>query len=416
MSEGLAEAHAPSNALIHLYQRWGSGALAALITGNIQVDRMHLERAANLVLDDQQDQASLDQFARLADGAQREGALLVAQLSHSGRATVAAIHATPLAPSSIPLRLPGVTFGSPRAMLESQIDRVVTQFATAARLARNAGFAGVEIHAAHGYLLSQFLSPLSNARSDHWGGSLENRTRLLMQVLKAVQSECGAHMLVGVKLNATDFQKGAFSFEESIEVARQLDNANVDFLEVTGGTYERLAMTSSSSENSKRFRDESAQVSQIQQEAFFVDFAEAIRKVVKCAVAATGGFRSKTAMNQALTAGAVDLIGVARPLCVDPDCVKSLLLGRAEVLPNDEVSLRLAPFSFAGPSSPFALVRRLNSWGTLNWFSLQLRALANGLESNRKMPLWRALRQYATWERQALEDRQTAHLREETRS
>ena len=408
MSEGLAQRHAPSDAMIRLYQRWGDGGLGALITGNIQVDRNHLERAGNLVLDERQGPEGMDRYRRLAGAAQRQGAALIAQLSHTGRVTAAAINPTPLAPSAVQLRLPGLTLGVPLAMTVADIRQVVGQFAAASRLARDAGFAGVEIHAAHGYLLSQFLSPLANVRGDDWGGALENRARLLGEVVRVVRSEAGSGLAVGVKLNATDFRKGAFSLADAVQVARWLDDDAVDFLEITGGTHERLAMASSHRREALGHGDtEVMPDSAATGEAFFLEYAAAIRRAVRCPVAVTGGFRSRVAMEQALASGAADLIGIGRPLCVSPTCGRDLLAGTIDTLPDAERRLALTRFPFLGPASPLRLVRRLNTWGALNWFSLQIRRLAEGHGSDLALSPWSALRQYAAWEREALRDRAT---------
>jgi 2,4-dienoyl-CoA reductase-like NADH-dependent reductase (Old Yellow Enzyme family) len=400
MSEGLASDHAPSEDLLRLYGRWASeNGPAALVTGNIQVDRQHLERAANLVLDDTLSTQALNQFSRLAAVSQRHGALLLAQLSHAGRATLQSIHQHPLAPSAVQLRLPGATFGKPQSMSEKQVETATQQFVTAASLARAAGFGGVEIHAAHGYLVSQFLSPLTNLRQDAWGGSLENRSRFLLDIVKGVRAANGPAFVVGVKLNASDFQRGGFSLQEAVEVARFLDEVGVDFLEITGGTYERLAMASASVQGARSVADgatvESAAMST---EAFFVDYAAQVKKSVKCVVAATGGFRSRAAMEHALASGAVDLIGVARPMCAAPDCVEELLTFKRDELPSPERTLSLAPLSLFSATSPLSAVRRLNTWGTLNWFSTQMRRVGKGQEPDASLSMLKALRQYSAWE------------------
>jgi 2,4-dienoyl-CoA reductase-like NADH-dependent reductase (Old Yellow Enzyme family) len=401
MSEGLAQSHAPGEELTRLYARWGRGGLGAMITGNIQVDRLHLERAANLVLDDQLSSGDIERYKRFTSEAQHDGALLIAQLGHSGRATLAAVNATPLAPSPVPLLVPGVEFGNPQSMTREQVAQVVAQFRTAARQALAVGFAGIEIHAAHGYLLTQFLSPLTNQRDDEWGGSLENRARLLLDIVRAVRDDSKGRLIVGVKLNATDFQKGAFSLAEAVQVARWLDELSVDFLEVTGGTYERSAMASTSSEAAHQYRDDdqsTAAAAAAPGEAYFVEYAAAIRKAVKCSVAATGGFRSRAAIESALSSGAADLIGIGRPLCAAPECVRQMLDGAIDKLPAAETELSSKPLALPGPELPPQMVQNLKTFATLNWFSLQLRRLGQGQEPDRSTPLLDALQGYAQWE------------------
>jgi 2,4-dienoyl-CoA reductase-like NADH-dependent reductase (Old Yellow Enzyme family) len=398
MSEGLAEGHAPSEAMIRLYTQWGAeGSLAALITGNIQVDRNHLERAANLVLDDRHAYSEHRRFERLTGVAQQHGSLLLAQLSHAGRATVASLNPRPLAPSAVQLKVPGATFGMPQTMSACEIDTVVQQFVTAARLAREMGFGGIEVHAAHGYLLSQFLSPRSNLRTDQWGGSLENRARLLLDVVRAVRT---VGFVLGVKLNASDFQRGGFSLDEAVQVARWLDEAGVDFLEITGGTYEhpvmagKAAPTFSTDSNALH-----VDAGLSYEEAFFSRYSAEIKRSVRCAVMATGGFRSRVAMEHAVTSGAADLLGVGRPLCIDPGCVRDLLSGVRSSLPARERELALSSLATLGPDSRWPLVRRLTVWGSLNWFSVQMLRLSSIGASDPSLSLVRALYEYALWER-----------------
>src|SRR5262249_30645805 len=116
---------------------------------------------------------------------------------------------------------------------------------TTARVARDAGFAGVELHAAHGYLISQFLSARTNRRDDGWGGDAERRARFLLEIVRAVRAAVGPAFPIGVKLNSADFQRGGFTIDEAMDVARALDAAGVDLLEVSGGNYESPALAGS---------------------------------------------------------------------------------------------------------------------------------------------------------------------------
>jgi 2,4-dienoyl-CoA reductase-like NADH-dependent reductase (Old Yellow Enzyme family) len=178
-------------------------------------------------------------------------------------------------------------------------------------MAEQAGFNGVEIHAAHGYLISQFLSPLSNRRTDEWGGSLANRARLLLEVVKAVRARVSPGFCVGVKLNSADFQKGGFAAEDAVQVVRWLNDLPVDLVELSGGTYESPAMAGAPKDGAINPR-----------EAYFVDFAREIGAVARMPIMVTGGIRRRAVAEQALQPKdgrpGVALIGIATALAFQP--------------------------------------------------------------------------------------------------
>ena len=234
MSEALGgKSNNPGGAYINLFARWGESGAALLITGNTPVDRRHLEHAKNIVLDEQTDMARMKEVAAAAKSG---GAKILVQLAHAGRQTPAAVNPRPISISDIPLALPG--YGKPQAAGEKEISAIIGKFSRAAALAKEAGFDGVEIHAAHGYLLSSALSPKINTRTDHWGGSLENRARLALSVIRAVRAATDDSFIIAAKLNSSDFQKGGFSHEDSIAAARMLEKESVDFVEISGGNFE----------------------------------------------------------------------------------------------------------------------------------------------------------------------------------
>jgi len=275
MSEGLADAdNQPTLRLEALYSRWANSGAGLLFTGNFQVDRWHLERPSNVVLDDE---ADLPALAAVAAAGKAGGSHFWAQLSHTGRQVSDAINPAPLSPSSVDIDVPrglGYSFAKPRKMTEADIDHAVRQFAFAAQYARRAGFTGVQLHAAHGYLISQFLSPLSNRRIDRWGGSLENRSRFLLAIIDAVRDAVGSDFPIGIKLNSSDFQKGGFTNTECIELVRRLNDSNLDLLELSGGSLEQPKVVGIS------VRDEGEDKlpeSTIKREAYFVEFAGAVR-------------------------------------------------------------------------------------------------------------------------------------------
>ena len=273
----------------------------------------------------------------------------------------------------MPLGLPGGQFGVPVPLTEAEIVDLVARFANAAVVAREAGFTGVQIHAAHGYLLSQFLSPLANQRTDAWGGSLENRARFLVETIKAVRAAVGTDFAIGVKLNSADFQKGGFAFDDCITVAASLADLNVDLLELSGGTYEQPAMMDFAGMDPP---EQPTQASSRAREAYFVDLARALMAGRTPPLLVTGGFRSLAGMETALDSG-IAMIGVARPLCATPDAVAELLDGHSDELPRPEQALRIGP-GWLGPNSPFKLLRAVNGFAAQAWYYQQLRHIAAG--------------------------------------
>jgi 2,4-dienoyl-CoA reductase-like NADH-dependent reductase (Old Yellow Enzyme family) len=225
--------------------------------------------------------------------------------------------------SAVPLAISGAgrrMFTPPRALTEAEILAVIDRFGTAARVAANAGFDGVQLHAAHGYLFSQFLSPLVNQREDRWGGSLENRMRLLVDTVRAVRATTPDSFLLAVKLNSADFQRGGFDADDALAVARALQDEGVQLIEVSGGTYENAAMMHGTPKRA----------STAAREAYFLEFAERFARELTVPIMLSGGFRTRQGMIEALRGGAVDLIGLARPLAHEPDLPQRLLAGTAE--------------------------------------------------------------------------------------
>jgi len=369
MTEGLATAkdHAtPRHAA--LYKRWAKGGAAVLITGNVMVDKRYLERAGNVVVEDESGMRELEAWA---EAAHQEDCQLWAQISHPGRQCPRMVNTTPLSASDVQLNMIG-NFGKPRAATIEDIEDVVKRFATTAGILKQAGFDGVQIHSAHGYLLSQFLSPTTNHRSDQYGGSLENRARLLREVISAVRSEVGHDFPIAVKLNSSDFQKGGFSHDESIQVVKWLNEDGIDLLEISGGTYEQLEF----------FKQDDADVraSTKKREAYFLEYAAAIKEVATMPIMVTGGFRSTQAMNMALTQGDCDVIGLARPLCVNPEAPNQLIQGVIHQLSTEEGHLVLGK-GWLGPNSRSRSIQALNNQAQAGWYYGQIERLAASLES-----------------------------------
>lgn len=380
MSEGLADSSNHSTARLEtLYRRWAGSGAGLLLSGNIQVDRWHLELPANVVVDDASGRARLAGLARAGTSG---GAHFWAQLSHTGRQVDSHINPAPLAPSPVELdviRGAGYHFALPRMMDERDIARAIGQFAFAAGEVREAGFTGLSLHAAHGYLFSQFLSPLTNRRADRWGGSLENRARFLLETVAAIRNRVGPGFPIGIKLNASDFQKGGFTNAECLEVVRLLNGLDLDLLELSGGSLEQPKLMGITLKDEGEDGPPAATAGR---EAFFVAFAGAVRAIARMPVMVTGGFRTARAMVEALGAGELDLVGVGRPMIIDPESPGKLLSGRIDRLPSPETGL--------------------DKLHLLPWNNLQLARLGDGLDPDPALPGERAQAWFGEQQREAL--------------
>lgn len=387
MTEGLANSKDQATPrLAALYKRWAEGGTGTLITGNVMVDRRFLERPGNVVIDGNGGETALQDWAVAGTSANNQ---LWMQINHPGRQCQRQVSAQPLAPSDVGIDLIGM-FGRPKPMTETDIRDTIQRYANVAASAKTAGFTGVQIHAAHGYLISQFLSPLANTRDDQWGGSLENRARFLLETVAAVRAAVGPRFAISVKLNSADFSKGGFSHEDSLRVAQWLSEARIDLLEVSGGTYEKLALMGDQS-------DEDAPDTSRHREAYFLKYAQGIRDVTQIPLAITGGFRSRDAMQQALDSGALDVIGVGRPLCSQAD-IKPLLAGEQSSLPNWEAVLQLGA-GWLGPKSSNQKIRTLNFGAATQWYYRQIIDLAEGREPTTHKGLLRVMMKHMYSER-----------------
>jgi 2,4-dienoyl-CoA reductase-like NADH-dependent reductase (Old Yellow Enzyme family) len=390
MTEGLATAAGlPTPALDQLYRLWSEGGSGMLLTGNVQIDRQHLERPGNVIIDRAPDAEMREALARWAKAGTSAGNHLWMQISHAGRQTPALVNKTPKAPSAVKVALPGGQFGEPVPLTEEEILDLIGRFAVTAEAARDAGFTGVQLHAAHGYLLSSFLNPRANQRTDAWGGPLENRARFLMEALKAVRAKVGADYPISVKLNSADFQKGGFAFEDSLMVARWLEAAGLDLLEISGGSYEQPAMMDMDGLEARVEPEVAA--STAAREAYFVDFAKAMKAEIRMPLMVTGGFRSRAAMEHALSSGAADVIGLGRPLCGDPAGPAKLLMGR-DSLDRYEDRLALLPPWLNGLRR-FKMVQAIDSFAIQYWYYGQLYALGRTGAINPSLSVFAAWRE-----------------------
>ena len=381
MEENMAAAgQLPSRSLNRLYERWSRGGVGLIITGNVMVHAQALTGPAGVVLDAE---APLEPFRQWAAAAHAGGARVWMQINHPGRQVGADMPGVAWAPSAVRVNLGrnSKRFAEPVEMTAEQIEATVARFAQTARRAQEAGFDGVEIHAAHGYLLSQFLSPLSNRRTDRWGGSLENRARLLLDIVRAVRAVVRPGFAVAVKLNSADFQRGGFDAHDAQAVIGMLAPLGVDVVELSGGSYEAPAMTGQAGDERTRSR-----------EAYFLSLAQELARTSPLPLMLTGGIVRRPVAEQVL-AGGIDLVGMGSALAVDPDLPN-------EWRENAAAAVELAPVTIEdkaiASAAGMARVRR------------QLRRLGAGRRTrpgiNPKIALVtetmlqrRALRRYRRW-------------------
>ena len=378
MTEGVADTQLrATDRHATLYRTWSEGGAGLLLTGNVQVDRDDLERPGNVAIDPTAPETvSAEARARLARWARAgtsAGNHLWMQISHAGRQAPWYVTRRPKGPSAVKLELLG-NYCTPRALTEGEILDLVQRFATAATIARETGFTGVQVHGAHGYLISSFLSPVTNLRTDAWGGSLGNRARFLLETVRAVRRAVGADFPVAVKLNSDDFRKGGFSHAECLQVVEWLNGESIDVLEISGGTYEQPRLIGAEGRAGDAIP---VRASTRAREAYFLDYAEAIRKVARMPLMVTGGFRSRQAMEAALE-GACDIVGLGRPLCWQPDFPRRLLAREVDRIERMEDRLRFAERGWRSPSSPFTVAKVLNAFGAQSWYYCQLFRLADG--------------------------------------
>lgn len=387
MTEGLAHPDgSASEELARLYGVWSDGGSGLLLSGNIQVDGDHLERPGNVVVDRELSESAFNALAEMASQGTRAGNHLWAQISHAGRQTQKIVNPSPKAPSAVRIRLPQSQFGEPVALTGSEIEALIERFVSCAVVCKRAGFTGVQFHAAHGYLLSQFLSPLTNQREDEWGGSLENRSRALIRIVKETRDRVGAEFPISVKLNSADFQKGGFEFDDSLRVAQWLAESGIDLIEISGGTYEQPRLLDL--EGIEPIEEQAIARSTMAREAYFVDFAKAMRDSLSIPIMVTGGLRRREVMAHVLKTGAADMIGLGRPLCMDTDGPKALLQG-ADTLNRYEDNLSLLPRWLLWLTG-FNTIRTLNSFATQFWFYEQIAHIGRSGVKNDELTVFSA--------------------------
>jgi len=306
MEENMANyEHLPSEDLLRLYQAWADGGAGLILTGNVMIDRRALTGPGGIVLGNDE---HLDRFSEWARIGRSKGAQFWMQINHPGRQVPASLGQPTIAPSAIPLELGSLSrmFPVPKQMNEQDIADVVQRFARTAALAEKAGFTGVEIHAAHGYLINQFLSPRSNTRTDRWGGSLENRARLLTDVIEAVRAQVRPEFCVAVKLNSADFQRGGFDTSDARAVLKMINAMPIDLVEISGGNYEAPAM-----------QGETRDGRTLSREAYFLEFAKEMLSTARMPLMLTGGIR-RIEIAESVLASGISMVGMASALAIEP--------------------------------------------------------------------------------------------------
>jgi 2,4-dienoyl-CoA reductase-like NADH-dependent reductase (Old Yellow Enzyme family) len=360
LSEGLGDKqNSPDERLERLYTSWSEGGYGLIITGNVMVDRTQLGEPGNVVIEDER---NLDALSRWAKTTKDAGVPIWVQLNHPGRqSNPLALGHTPVAPSAVPLNLPGAA--TPRELTTGEIENIIERFANAAAVCETAGFDGVQIHGAHGYLVAQFLSPLSNQRDDEWGGDPQRRMRFVLEVVRRIRSRVSPAFAVGIKLNSADFQRGGFTEDESRSVVAALAVEGIDLIEVSGGSYETPAMMGKAADSTRA------------REAYFLEYARTVRSLAgDVPLAVTGGFRSRSAMADAVQGGECDVIGLGRPTATTTDAADVVLAGRAETLTSH--SLRTGMRAVLGR---FVDLKSLDGILELSWHTDQLHRVGAGL-------------------------------------
>ncbi len=365
MSENNAdEGGKPSERIIKLYKTWGEGGTGILISGNVMMDSKALNEPRNVVVEDEKYMAELKEWA---DVSQKHGSHLWMQINHPGRQSPK-FNKDVVSASDVQLPMKSM-FPKPRPMTEEEIWKTIDGFGDCALIAKKAGWKGVQIHGAHGYLVSQFLSALTNLRTDQWGGSLENRARFALEIYRNMRKKVGAGFPIGIKINSADFQRGAFTEEESLEVIDMLSAEGMDMIEVSGGTYEKAAMMGAA----KKVKESTKK-----REAYFADFIQKARAKTKAPLLLTGGFRTLDVMAKAIENNELDFVGLARPFAVFPYLSKEFFEGtRTEVhIPPVKTGLKF-----------------IDKMGFLDisYFSHQMKMMGKGNLPNPKLSVWSVL-------------------------
>jgi len=373
LSEGLGTSTgAPTARLGRLYDAWAGGGYGLVVTGNVMVDPRHRGEPGNVAVEDER---HLEGLTRWAKGFADSGTPLWMQVNHPGRQSNPLVgRHRPVAPSAVGANVP--VAARPRELTDREIHEIVERFAVTAAVAEAAGFDGVQVHGAHGYLVTQFLSPLSNRRTDAWGGDPERRRRFVVEVVRAIRERVAPGFAVGIKLNSADFQRGGFSEEESRDVVAALVAEGIDLVEISGGTYEAPVM----------FGPDTRRASTREREAYFLEYAASVRAQAGAVpLAVTGGFRTRTAMAAAVADGECDVVGLGRPASAYPHVGRELVDGSRERIELPVVRVGAG----RGLVGRVTTLHTVDSALDLSWHTDQLHRIGAGKAPDLDRPWWR---------------------------
>jgi 2,4-dienoyl-CoA reductase-like NADH-dependent reductase (Old Yellow Enzyme family) len=367
MSENMAKpVFYPGKEFYKAYKTWIDGEVGLCITGNVMIDSRYLGESNNVVIErDLDNNKELSNWARASEGSDNH---IWVQLNHPGKQAPKFLVPSPVAPSATPLAPPlDKMFNEPRELTEVEIQDIIERFGYAAKTVKESGFDGVQIHGAHGYLVSQFLSPAHNQRTDKWGGSIENRMRFVVEVYNKIRLSVGDSFPIGIKINSADFGRGGFTNEEAVFVARNLSDLGIDLIELSGGSYEAPVMTGAPIKDSTSKR-----------EAYFLDYAGEVKKAIKCPLMVTGGFRTGEFINSTLEEGSLDLVGLGRALCLNPKFSKQLIAGENVV---SEVKPLSSGVKIIDKIFPLEII----------WYTMQIHRMGAGKSPNPNSSIFAAI-------------------------
>jgi len=352
MSDSLADGEGnPTEAQSRLYERWAEGGIGLSVIGEVQVDPRFPEKPGNLVLTNQ---SNLKDLQMLTSRASINDAHIWPQLGHAGGLAYKLL-SQPKGPS--PLKISEFECAG---MSEKEVSLLPDVYARAAKIAKKTGFTGVQIHAGHGFLLSQFLSPLFNHRKDQYGGSIQARSRIVIEIIEKVRDAVGGTFPIGIKMNSSDQLEGGLSQDDALEVIRILNKTSIDLIEISGGSYFPGAKSSSDSASSG---------------PYFIDFAIKAKSLTSIPLVVTGGFKKREQVIDALSINAADSIGLGRALILRPD------------LPNEWIDGE-------GVTPRFPKFKSPPQGGITAWYTMLLTAIANDNEREFNLELLPAIQAY----------------------